>query len=1076
MEYVSFGYWVHRRRVALDLTQSALAHRVGCATITIKKIEHDERRPSRVMAQRLADELLVPDIERESFIQTALGEVYAPSLPIPADPLAFHPPAFIPEPVTDYQDQFVGRESELTWLDERLRCVLSGEGQIAFIAGSSGRGKTALMLEFMQQALDAQPELIASGGICTAYTGLGDPYLPFREVLEFLTGNLDSHWLAKTNHRSVAQRIWRALPHTYQSLADHAPYLIDVLVSGKDLLRCAATVAPGGAAWLAQLQLEVTQHHKDTSLPGKTALYGQFSSLLSYLSGRQPLLILLDDLHWADDASLGLLFHLSRHIRDRRIFILGTYRPEELASGNGSGPHLFENVLGEMKRTFGEFVLDLNAADQTGGRHFVDAYLDGLPNRFSTSFREKLFLRTAGHPLFTIEFVREMQARGDLLPGESGNWQEAEDLDWSVLPARVEAVIAHSLARLDADLFEVLTVASVEGEQFTAEVVAHVMGMQAGDLLKLLSHQLAKRHHLVQERGETVSSSRVLSPYSFRHGLFQQYLYDQLDPGERRRLHAAIARALEALYQDEVEIVAAQLAWHYQQARQAEKAVEFLAVAGKRAILLSGYDEAIHLLQCGLALLADKPGHSRQTREAIELLLALGEAQYRAGSVDDSLETYQKAAALAREQEAPKALAQAALGYEQSRWRFNFPAEPSRRLLEEAFGRIGEEDALLKTRLVIGRVRTLMPDISQAQFSSLSQQAIEMARNTNDRTTLYEALYLVPWGNRDPQYSQDRLTALGEMMRLAKTTGDILRQQEVLNYLVLEHFELGNLSDFNEEFRAQQKLAEKVHIPLYDYLAQLSRTSLAILLGKFSEAEELAQQALHIGRQMKVDNADGIFGIQMFTLRREQDRLREILPLVKLFVEQNTIARSWRPGLALIYSDQDLRAEAEHIFETLAADHFAGIPKDALWLTCIAYLAEVCVYLTDRDRAAHLYEFLLPYSGRMIVSGYFGACYGSADYYLGLLAATGSRWEEAKLHYQRSIELNTRMEALPWLAHTQYAFGQLLLTCGQSLNREQARVLLEASSRTAHSLGMNALIARLDKVKEIDDAHLSDRT
>jgi transcriptional regulator with XRE-family HTH domain/tetratricopeptide (TPR) repeat protein len=1068
LEFVSFGYWVRRRRMALDLTQATLAHLVGCATVTIKKIEHEERRPSQRMAERLAESLGIPEDERAFFIKIALGESPVADIPLPTQPEA----PFLPERwVTGTQktalspwDLFVGREPELAWLEGKLQSMLSGKGQVAFIVGGAGRGKTALLLEFVRRAVEAQPDLIASGGICTAYAGIGDPFLPFREALGFLTGEVETHWLAKIKSRGHKQRIWRALPQTLQALAEHAPYLIEVLVSGKDLLRRAASVAPGGAAWLSHLQAEVTQRRKAASLPGQTTIYGQFNNLVSHLSLRQPLLIVLDDLHWADDASLGLLFHLARHLGDKRILILGTYRPEELVSEHSAEPHLLENVLGELKRTFGQIILDLDAADQVGGRYFIDAYLNSLPNQFSPSFHQALYQHTAGHPLFTVEFVGEMQAHGDLVLGDSGQWREAENLDWSILPPRVEAVIAQRLMRLEAKLTQILKVASVEGEQFNAEVVARVLGVSESEVVERLSLHLAKRHYLVQAHSETRISNRVLTPYTFRHALFQQYLYDQLDPGERRRLHEAVAGALEMLYQDEVETIAAQLAWHYQEARQVQKAVDFLEMAGKRAIRLSGYEEAVYLLERGLSLLAALQPSCQQIDLKLEMLLALGEAFYRSGQLDLSLDTYQRAAALARAHNATRALARAALGYEESRWRFNFPLEPSRRLLEEAFELLGDEDPSLKTRLAVGRVRTLALEKSQAQFASLSRQVIEMARSLGDPMILYDALYLIPWGSRHPQDSPERLNSILEMRRLAELTGDIARQQEALNNHTLELLELGDLQNVIKGFSAQQKLIEKAHFLLYHYLDQLGRATLAIMMGDFTEGESLAHIALQISRQMTQENADGIFGIQMFTIRREQGRLKEILPLVKLFVEQHHLSGTWRPGLALIYSDLDLREDARQIFETLANQDFAGIPHDALWLTCIAYLAEVCAYLGDTDRAEHLYRFMLPYSGRALVAGYWGACYGAVDRYLGLLAAAQLHWEQAERHFQDALAMNERMEAWPWLAHTQGAYARMLLQRGRTEDRGRAIALLDTALETARSLEMMFFI---EKVKMI---------
>ena len=213
--------------------------------------------------------------------------------------------------------------------------------------------------------------------------------------------------------------------------------------------------------------------------------------------------------------------------------------------------------------------------------------------------------------------------------------------------------------------------------------------------------------------------------------------------------------------------------------------------------------------------------------------------------------------------------------------------------------------------------------------------------------------------------------------------------------------------------------------------------------------------------------------MQMFTLRREQGRLREIEPALKSFVQRYSVTSAWRPGLALLYSELCLEPEARDIFEQLAADDFAGIPRDAMWASCIAYLIEVCAFLRDAQRAATLYRLLLPYAQRHIVAGGYIACFGSASRYLGLLATTMGRWEEATAHFEDALAMNTR-GAKPWLAHTQYAYAQMLLTRCSAANRyaqehtdrDKAVSLLHESLHTAHALGMHALEARVITLQE----------
>jgi DNA-binding CsgD family transcriptional regulator len=218
----------------------------------------------------------------------------------------------------------------------------------------------------------------------------------------------------------------------------------------------------------------------------------------------------------------------------------------------------------------------------------------------------------------------------------------------------------------------------------------------------------------------------------------------------------------------------------------------------------------------------------------------------------------------------------------------------------------------------------------------------------------------------------------------------------------------------------------------------------------------------------------GTFGIQMFTIRREQGRLREVAPVLRSFGQRHTLASSWRPGLALLYSELGLEHEARDVFEHLAADDFTSIPRDTLWASCIAYLAEVCAFLRDVPRAATLYQLLLPYAQRSIMAGGHTACLASASRYLGLLAATMSRWEAAEAHCQDALEMHIRMGAKPWLAHTQYEYARMLLTRRSSgvtlsqahIYREKAMSLLHEALPLSRDLGMRALEEQVIALQE----------
>ena len=321
------------------------------------------------------------------------------------------------------------------------------------------------------------------------------------------------------------------------------------------------------------------------------------------MAAQRPLLITLDDLQWADTASISLLFHLGRRIGDSQILIVGAYRPEDVAQGRDGEQHPLQDILSEFKRRFGNVWISLNQAVSSRGRAFIDAFLDTEPNLLDENFRQELTRRTGGHPLFTVELLRDLQERGDLLQDEQSRWTAQPNLKWEMFPTRVQGVIDRRIGRLDSELREALTVASVEGEEFTAEVIARMQGLNLRSLLRHLSQELGKRHRLVREGREIKVGQQLLSRYQFAHILFQRYLYDSLSIGERRLLHGEIGQTLESIYEEHTDEIAVQLVHHFREAGKRVKAIEYARQAAQQAKAAYAYDEASQHLQTALDLL-----------------------------------------------------------------------------------------------------------------------------------------------------------------------------------------------------------------------------------------------------------------------------------------------------------------------------------------------------------------------------------------------------------------------------------------------------------------------------------------
>jgi hypothetical protein len=230
--------------------------------------------------------------------------------------------------------------------------------------------------------MENHSDLLVVSGECSAYTGIGDPYLPFREILALLTGDVEAKWAAGAMTREHARRLWQTLPVATQALVEAGPDLIDTFLPRAALLERAASCTqwPGRSDWLTGLH-ELVERKPTAGLGGthslqQSDLFEQYTHVLQTLAHQGPLLLLVDDLQWADLGSISLLFHLGRHLAGSRILIVGAYRPEEVAIGRDGERHALEPVVNELRRLFGDIILDLGQAES---REFVEALLDSEP-------------------------------------------------------------------------------------------------------------------------------------------------------------------------------------------------------------------------------------------------------------------------------------------------------------------------------------------------------------------------------------------------------------------------------------------------------------------------------------------------------------------------------------------------------------------------------------------------------------------------------------------------------------------------------------------------------------------------
>ena len=686
----------------------------------------------------LADELdIEPSVETVALYERLRAGALAPPAPPPPFLLAESPATGAARP------SFVHRERELAWLGEHLRRAVAGQGGVVFLTGGSGRGKTALLDAFADAALAAHSQLLIAWGNCS-YGGSGEAYLPFRELLTMLCAAVETRWSAGTISTAIARRLWAALPLVTAALLDHGPRLLDIFVPGADLLRRATAAGADEAPWLQRLHACAAGPTADGPPIEQGNLFEQASNFLGAVAHQRPLLLLLDDLQWIDSASIGLLFHLARCIRQRGdpILIVCAYRPDEIMPARGAQPGLAD-MLGELRRQLGDVWLSLGWSGEPDGRCFVDALLDCEPNRFSEDFRAALFRRTDGHPLFTVELLRTMRERGDLRQDSGGTWTAEPQLDWQRIPARVEAVIEARIRHLPLELQQLLTVASLEGETFTAEVAAQVQGLDQRMVLHLLAHDLDQRHRLVREQESFLVGGQPVTRCRFRHAMFREYLVRQLGRGERQLLHGAVAAAMEVVYAADLEQVGVQLAHHYWQAGDNGRAQHYFTRAAQSAARIYAFDQAIaHFTRA-----IDLAGRNNTGEQALaELYQGRGLAYSATGRFEPAYADLQTVLELGRA--APEPLRQ---------WQ------------------------------VLTELGRLWSSRDYGKARAMYQQALELARGLDDPPLLAHTLNCLGNWHANDEHPIEALECHAEALRIFEELGDQPNIAVTLDFLNIAH-------------------------------------------------------------------------------------------------------------------------------------------------------------------------------------------------------------------------------------------------------------------------------------------------
>ncbi len=491
---------------------------------------------------------------------------------------------------------FVGREAELNRLEAFLQQAINGTGLVVFITGEPGIGKTSLSDEFLRRARTKYPALLVSRGRCVEQYGTGEAYLPFLDAVGGLLDGPGRERLAAVM-RTYAPTWCTQLPAAFASTSA-----------------------------LERLQQETIGATKERMMREMGDALGMFATT-------SPIVLLFEDLHWADPSSVDLLRHLCQRINNQRILIAGTFRPEDVERSN----HPLKSYKAEMQahRLCEEVALSLL------GRDHIAEYLNATftPNDFPPELAAMIYDKTEGHPLFAINLLQYLSERGDI-GRTNAHWSLARPLSELDLeaPESVRGMISKKIDTLEAEERRTLQYASVEGAEFLSTVVASLLDVDEVDLEERLAH-LEKTHRLVVTRGEEELPDRSLATrYRFAHALYQNFLYGDLVNKRRVMLHRKAGEQLVRHYGKRAPQIATQLALHFERGRDFPRAIEYLIHAGDNATKLYANAEAADHYTRAIGLVEKLPEEA-QTETLVTLYQKRGAVNFAlsrfAQSVDD---------------------------------------------------------------------------------------------------------------------------------------------------------------------------------------------------------------------------------------------------------------------------------------------------------------------------------------------------------------------------------------------------------------------------------------------------------
>jgi DNA-binding CsgD family transcriptional regulator/tetratricopeptide (TPR) repeat protein len=896
---------------------------------------------------------------------------------------------------------FVGRSAEL----EKLRLLLpvaEGEGRrVVLLGGAPGSGKSRLVREFASQAAEAGALVLY--GACDAV--VHSPYGPFSQALERLTAIAEPEELRAALGTSAGE-LTRLLPGLGELLGELAP---------------PARADPD------------TERHR---------LHTVVTDLLDWVSRRRPVVLVIEDGQWADAPTLLLLRHLAQAPWAGRVLLFATFRDTE-----AEVPESLTQTLADLRRADDVVRLSLAGLSDREIVEFVMRVSDGRVGAEMPELAQSIFDLTGGNAFLVCELWRAL-TETKVIEVVDGELRLAGSLAALGTPESVREVVNSRLARLAPATTALLELAATAGAEFDLAIVGRGSGLGERELVAPLDEAI-RSGMIVELPGRQLS-------YRFTHELVRRAVYDRLPGVRRAELHLRVGEVLEASAGRSPRILA-DLAHHFAAAAalgETKRAIDYNILAARAAADSLAFDDAAAMLEIALEL-----GIEDTTRRGAALL-ELGMARHKAGKAFEAMHALTAAAQLGRELEDRELLARAAIGYEEASWRPGMQ-RGAVELLEEAATALGEEDSAMRVGLLGGLARALDMQGDRQRAAIVRTNAAKLARRLGDRPGLATVLVRSYW-SRGTTPIEEIIEMLTEARAIGEELEDTELHAEAMSWRVPAFVAVADIASARTEVAEMRQIADITKQPFNLHVAEHYGAAIALSDGQLDAAERMAHSSERAGRTLTGRDASGTYGIQMFSLRREQGRLAELASVIRILAGSEREHGPWRPGLVSLLVELGMESEARRELARIAS---AGLEpmRESLWLASLTYITDACTALGDQAVAELLYPELAPHAGTNVMVGHLVAYYGAADRYLGMLAATLGDWERAEEHFERALELNATMNASTWLAHTQYEYARMLLL-RRAERHDRARALLTEADRLAATIGMGALRKRIARI------------